>query len=303
MVLAQALRRGVHLPTCAIIFTTFLWGTWWIPLRKLDSTADGAIWFTGVGVLLPALCFVPLMLRRHKRLLAGGWPLVICALSFGVACAFYAEGAMRGNVARVILLFYMTPIWSTLLARVLLAEPITHRRLASIVIGLGGMWILLGGDGSVPLPHDVAEWMGLIAGFAWALAMVYTQINNKLETLEIAGPVFFAFAIVFISTTLIPGGRHWNTDTLNLWLGAVPWIVAIAVIWHLPSIILTLFGGAAVEPGRVAILLMLEVIIGVGSAAMLANEPFGMREGIGAVLVVAAGLCEFMPSSQKFKDV
>lgn len=302
MVLSQALRRGIHLPTCAILFTTFLWGTWWIPLRKLDSLGDGTIWFTGVGALLPALLFIPLMLRRRRRLLAGGLPLLICALSFGVACAFYAEGAMRGNVARVILLFYMTPIWSTLLARLLLSEPITRRRLASIVVGLSGMWIVLGGDGAIPLPRDVAEWMGLIAGFAWALAMVYTQINSKLATLEIAGPVFFAFAIVFISTTLIPGGRDWSTTSLSLWPAAVAWILALAMIWHLPSIILTLFGGASVEPGRVAILLMLEVIIGVGSAAMLANEPFGLREGIGAVLVIAAGLCEFMPSSQKFKD-
>lgn len=53
------------------------------------------------------------------------------------------------------------------------------------------------------------------------------------------------------------------------------------------------------EPGRVAILLMLEVVIGVGTAARLAGEPFGLREIAGALFVIGAGLCEFAPAIYK----
>ena len=67
------------------------------------------------------------------------------------------------------------------------------------------------------------------------------------------------------------------------------------MIWHIPTVLLSLYGAREVEPGRVAILLMLEVVIGVGSAAMLANEPFGVREIIGALFILSASLYEFVP--------
>ena len=67
---------------------------------------------------------------------------------------------------------------------------------------------------------------------------------------------------------------------------------ALALIWLLPVIALTVYGASGLEPGRVAIFLMLEVIIGLTSAALLLDEPFGMREFIGAALIGAAMLSE-----------
>lgn len=278
----------------AIVASTFAWGTWWIPLRQLDALGSGSVWFTGLGVALPALLFLPHTLKHLKRIIGAGWPLIICALAFGISTSFYAEGAMRGNVARVILLFYLTPVWSTLLARLLLGEPITARRLLTIVLGLTGMWIILGEDGSLPVPQDVAEWFGLIAGLSWAVAMVYRQKTRHLSVSDLAGPIFICMTLFFFALTLVPGGRTWTLEG-NFYLAeAWVWIIALAVIWHLPAILLTLYGGAVVEPGRVAILLMLEVIIGVGSAAILANEPFGLRELVGAAFVLASSICEFV---------
>jgi drug/metabolite transporter (DMT)-like permease len=41
-------------------------------------------------------------------------------------------------------------------------------------------------------------------------------------------------------------------------------------------------------------LLLAEVLVGVTSAALLLDEPFGMRELAGAVLIVTAGVVEVM---------
>lgn len=284
----------LHWPTIAIVASTFAWGTWWIPLRKLDSLGNGSVWFTGMGFLLPALIFLPYMVRHARRIISAGWPLLICAIAFGISSSFYAEGTMRGNVSRVILLFYLTPVWSTLLARLILGEAITRRRMFTIVLGLTGMWIILGKGGSFPVPQDVAEWLGLLAGIGWAVAMVYTQLTKHLSMFDIAGPVFVCMALSFLGLTLIPGGRTWTNETSLLLPQAVLWIVAIAALWHLPAILLSLFGGAVLEPGRVAILLMLEVVIGVGSSALWAGEIFGFRELAGATFVMAASVCEFV---------
>jgi len=286
----------LHLPSVAILLSTIMWGTWWIPLHKLDELGAGTTWLLLAGVVLPAVLFLPRVRHSARAIARGGWPVALCALFIGVAATLYAEGAIRGNVARVILLFYLTPVWSTLLARLMLGEPITRARLISIVLGLTGMWIILGGDASslIPRPRDLAEWMGLAAGVSWAFAMVYIQRTSDTHMSDLALPVFACFAITFLLVTLVPGGRSWAIPTIESWPVALLWVVLIALLWHIPAMMLTLFGATEVEPGRVAILLMMEVVIGVGSAAILSGQPFGAREIIGTVCVMCASVSDFV---------
>ena len=55
---------------------------------------------------------------------------------------------------------------------------------------------------------------------------------------------------------------------------------------------MTLYGAQRLTPGRVGILLLGEVVVGVASAALLTDEPFGWREGLGTALILGAALAE-----------
>ena len=55
---------------------------------------------------------------------------------------------------------------------------------------------------------------------------------------------------------------------------------------------LLLWGARFLEPGRVSLLLLLEVAVAAISAALLAGEPFGPREALGCFLIPAAGALE-----------
>ena len=55
---------------------------------------------------------------------------------------------------------------------------------------------------------------------------------------------------------------------------------------------MTIWPTTMLSPARVGILFMAEVIVGVGSAATLTDEPFGLREALGTVLIVCAGIAE-----------
>ena len=92
------------------------------------------------------------------------WPLAQAGFLMAACIALYAEALLRGYVARVILLFYLTPVWSTLLARVFLGDRITGPRLVAIACGLAGMFIVFGSGSGVPVPRTAAEWMGLLSG-------------------------------------------------------------------------------------------------------------------------------------------
>ncbi len=291
-------------PSLAIMASAVLWGTLWIPLRELrDSGLSGAA-ATAVGYLLPLLLLLPLALPRLRPILASGWPAVAAGFLMALTIALYSEGMVRGQVARVILLFYLTPVWTTLMTRFLLGEAITGRRVLTILLGLAGMLVIFGFEQGFPLPRHISEWMGLIAGAAWGLAMVCLQRKTASPMLA---PLFMQFIFlgpIFLLCTQIPGAR--GGDSLVFELAALlenlPWLLAIALVWMLPVIWLTIYGGTKIDPGKVVIFLMLEIVVGLGTAALLTDEPFGAREVIGAILIMSASLVEAVAPARKARE-
>ena len=137
--------------------------------------------------------------------------------------------------------------------------------------------------------------MGLTAGVSWALAMV--NLNRTAERplfdrvfvqFLFLGPIFFVVALMAGGTPhLVP-----STETL---LDSGPWLLAFSLAWMLPVMWLTIVGASRLDPGRVAILLMFEIIVGLTTAAALTDEPFGLRELVGAAFILAASGTELSP--------
>ena len=73
---------------------------------------------------------------------------------------FYDEA----RVAIVILLFYLTPVWTTLITRFVFGHAVHPIRYGVIVLGLLGLILTLGRGGFVPLPERAGEWYPRAAG-------------------------------------------------------------------------------------------------------------------------------------------
>jgi drug/metabolite transporter (DMT)-like permease len=275
-------------PNAAILCSALLWGTLWIPLRGLSEAGASAASATVLGFLLPLVVLLPRALRDRRRILAGGWDLGIAGLCLAAAIALYSEGLVRGQVARVILLFYLTPVWSTLLGRLLLGQPITDRRIATIALGLAGLVVVLGFEAGIPYPRAAADWMGLAGGVVWAFAMLYLGRTASHPPFDRVFVQFLFLGPVFWLLSQLPGGAGRVAPEAEAFLRCMPWLLAFAGIWMLPVVWLTIFGASWLDPVRVAIFLMLEIVVGISTAALLAGEPFGPRELAGAVLILGA---------------
>jgi drug/metabolite transporter (DMT)-like permease len=275
-------------PSLALLGSAFLWGTLWIPLRQLKGVGVSSASATTVGFLLPLLVLLPLALRRRRSILTSDRTLAAAGFLMALSIALYAEGLVRGQVARVILLFYLTPVWSTLLARLMLGEPITGQRIITIILGLTGMVVIFGSDAAVPSAGRAAEGMGLTAGVVWGLSMVYVNRTASRPLLDRVFVQFVFLGPVFFLVTLIPGGTSGVSVEVRALLASAHWWVPLAAIWMLPVIGLTIFGAGRLEPGRVAIFLMLEIAVGLTTAALLTDEPLGPRELGGAILIMGA---------------
>jgi drug/metabolite transporter (DMT)-like permease len=291
-------RAAALAPSIAIVVSTLFWGTLWIPLRHLNEAGLGAPWATAAGFTLPLLVLLPVGVLRWRLILAGGWPLAQAGFLMAACIALYAEALLRGSVARVILLFYLTPVWSTLFARVFLGDRITGVRLATIALGLLGMFVVFGIGNGLPVPRTGAEWMGLLSGFSWGWSMVYVRRAAHASDVDKVFVQFLFLGGLFVLLTLVPGGRPWVLPTSEVFLRSASWLLLFGLIWMPVVLWLTMFGGSRLQPGRVAVLLMLEVVIGLASAALLTDEPVGQRELVGAVFIVAACGSEFFREDQ-----
>jgi len=291
-------RQGCFEPQLAVLFSTLLWGTLWIPVRRIHEIDPHGTWVTTLGFLGPLLVLLPLALARRRRTLASLRKFAGPGFWLALGIALYTEGVVRGQIARVILLFYLTPVWSTLLGRAFLGQPITGRRLLTIALGLAGMLVIFGAGTGIPMPRSAGDWMGLVAGFAWAIGIVgfhrdpaEPYFDRVFVHFLFLGPVFFLVALIPGDAVPIGFDVVWRPELLA-------WLSAFALMWMLPLTWLTVFGASRVDPGRFAILLMFEVVVGLATAALLTDEPLGPREIAGALLVLAAGGSEVAAGSR-----
>lgn len=293
-------RRSDLAASLPILASALLWGTLWVPLRALQATGDRAPLLTAIGFVLPLAALTPFAIRRWPQLRRGGLALGAAGLGLALAIALYAEGLVRGSVSRVVLLFYLMPVWTTIFARLRLSQPITSRRIASIGLGLAGLLVVYGPGSAGPAASTAGDWMGLAAGVCWAATMVLFLPAAGQTPFDRVFAQFAFLAPAYLAVRLAPGAQA--AAAAEPLAGAPPlplgWVLAFGLAWMLPVVWLTIFGASRLEPGRAAVLFMLEIAVALGSAAVLAGEPFGAREALGAALIAGAGLTELMPVSR-----
>jgi drug/metabolite transporter (DMT)-like permease len=77
-------------------------------------------------------------------------------------------------------------------------------------------------------------------------------------------------------------------------------LLPIVLLLVLPGYFAITWGTPQLNPGTVGLLFMTEISVGAISAALLTNEPFGIREITGIVLISLAGLAEvLLPAARR----
>jgi len=290
------------LATLVVLITGSFWGGYWLPVRAISDLGVPGAWGTLGIVLAATLLLAPLAARGRHRLAASS-PVALVSIALGgVAFVLYSVGFLYGRVAIVVILFFLTPVWSTLIGRLLLGWPITRMRLAALVTGVCGLLVMLGAQGEIPLPRGLGEWFGLASGLLWAIST--TGIRTRVTTRP--GETAFVFAAgatlgAAVMAPLLAPLPIGLLDTLST--GDMARLLAAILVsgslWWGLSMIALLWAAGQLEPARVGILLMAEVLIGAISAAVLAGEALSRLELVGGALVLAAGVLEVWPETPR----
>ena len=284
-------RRPQLLPSLCVAVSGIFWGLFWILLRAFEDHGFKGAW---PGLVVYCVCFIlllPFLPRHWHRIKPKAATIFVTGLFMGTAFALYAASLIMTEVVRTLLLFYLTPIWSTLLGIFLLGEQVTFGRVAALVLGFMGLLVVLGLGEGFPWPRNLGDTLGLVAGMFWSYGTVKLFQDKTVATYELVLVFAFGGAVVLALAVLFGGAVFGSAPSLGEFRNALP-LMLLAGLYTLPMFYLTIWPARLISPARVGILLMGEVVVGVSSAALLSGEPFGMREAIGTLLILSAAAVE-----------
>lgn len=281
------------MPVAGVLSGALVWGLIWYPYRVLqDAGVSGAL-ATFIIYLLAMLCGAFMLprvwreLRLHNKAGADWWAGALL-LSAGWTNFGYVLAVLYGEVMRVLLLFYLAPLWTILFSYWLLGERLNRYGYLIIALSLGGAFIMLWRPQlGLPLPGNFAEWIGLSAGMGFALSNVVSRRATHLST----GSKSY---VVWLGTAMLTAPLLW-------WHGGLP--EQLLAIDAQASLVLALLGIvicatsfavqyalAHLPANRAIVLFLFELVIAAVAAYLLAGEAMQLRDWIGALLIVSASL-------------
>ena len=277
----------------ALSLSAAAWGLYWIPLRQVEELGITSSWTVVIFNACPLIVLCPLFLFYFKSLKGSLKPTLYASLAIGMAFTFYANSLVETTVIRATLLFYLTPVWSTIFGIIWLSEVLTKARIVSITIAFIGLYLLLSNSNSVGYPLNIGDLFGFLSGIFWGIGATLINRWPKMPILPLA-TLCFIFTTIYSSIFAV----FFYIDPFpyfHLIKIAMPTIAFWSILILMPSFCIVFIVSKYLFPGRVGILMMSEVIVAIVTASILIpDEKMILLQWLGAFAIIFAGIYEVL---------
>jgi drug/metabolite transporter (DMT)-like permease len=279
-----------------LLFGALCWGIIWFPYRIMAEAGVSGV-ASSFYTYCITLVIAGVFFAKHWRG-AAGLPLSIVWLSLvaGWTNLSYVLAIIDGEVMRVMLLFYLSPLWTLILAHFWLKEKTQFTGYVAIAASLLGACIMLYDPqlGGLPLPRNTAEWLAFSAGVGFSLTNVIARKSTHLTLLAKSFAVWVGVLVVSVlSIPFVHAPFPVPTVfTIDHWFVMI--VIALLLI---AATLFVQYGVTRIEATRASVLFLFELVVAAVASYYLANETMGTNEWIGGTLIVVAAI--FAASNQK----
>ena len=281
-------RPPAALPILAILLGATSWGIIWYPFRVIEAGGLPSPVAT-ICTYLAATLLGGIVLHRCWREFPrnAAW-LIAIGLTAGITNVAYLVSIMHAEVVRIVLLFYLAPLWTVPLARAILRERLTPTGYGIMLLALCGAIVMLWRpELGLPAPRSIYEWMGLTAGFTFALCNVLVKAATRVspEAKTLAGCIGVLLVAVPAALWLVPSADIWPAMALP----HAGLLIALGAMLIATSIALQ-YGLTHLAANRAAVIMLFELIVAAIAAHYLAGEVTRLQDWMGGAMIVSAGL-------------
>ena len=284
-------RSAFVLPAAALVVNAFICGVSWWAFRELQGLGLHPLWATA---LVYGLVFALLLTRfastlPHFARHPGLWALAIAS---GFTNVGFNWAVTVGDVVRVVLLFYLMPAWSVLVAWLLLGEKPTAGSLLRLVLAMAGVLVVLKTPESPwPIPSSLPDWLALAGGLSFAITNAYLRkLGTEGEVPSEARMLaMFGGGAVLASGAALVGMSQGIVTAPALALSGVWLVLGLSAAFLICNACLQ-YGASRLPGSTTALVMLTEILFASGSAAWLGTAEFTPRILWGGGLILLAAL-------------
>ncbi len=291
------MSRLPSLPVVSLLVGASLWGVVWYPYRLLGAAGLDGAWSSALTYGLALVVGSVLFLGHWRDVARAPVACAVMGLAIGWSNLAYVIGVLEGQVMRVLLLFYLAPLWTVPLAHFLLDERLDRRGAVVMAIALAGAGVMLWHpELGAPWPANRAEWLGVAAGFLFALGNVLVRrlsdVPDTTKSLAIWAGVTAA-AVTFLPFAPTPTGAAMEAAARSwpLWAGVGIALIAMSLSLQ--------YGLTRVPANRAIVILLFELVIAAVASYLLTGERLRPQDWAGGLLIVLASLASGRGESAK----
>jgi len=206
-----------------------------------------------------------------------------------------------------IFLFYLLPVWTTLTARLIYKEKITTNGIVVIVLALGGLWLLLGGGNSLPVPNNFGDWCGLMAGMFWGISLAVIRGAEDVSSRAAVFSACLLSTLLAVCVALIlqhTGIPEFEVKPSTTHLPKALFAACLfAIVFLYPSMISQIWGAQRVPAPTAALLTMSEILVATVSAFLLIGTELNSVSIVGASIILCAVLIDISFKFRQSKQI
>jgi drug/metabolite transporter (DMT)-like permease len=273
----------------ALLINAFVWGLSWMPFKALALMGLHPLWTTALIYSISSAVMITLC-RKIFWALEEKSKLWMVAVTAGLTNACFNTAVTLGDVVRVILLFYLMPVWAVLLSRWILKEKLTPLNLSKACLGVLGAAVITGGieSGQALQLHPI-DMLAIAGGFLFALNNILLKkmahLDGRLMTMAMVSGACFtnlALASTLTLTGLIAQPvllQAAGMQTLLLW--SLLFMAANACLQY---------GASRLPATLTAVLMLSEIVFGSLSSWWMGQSEIGKKELLGGALILGAAM-------------
>lgn len=276
----------------AAIFVLFsasvLWGLTWLPLKYLNELGFDGVPLTLFLYLIMLVLILPWAWRERHHILTSWKVLLGVALLGGGAQLAFNTALVYGEVIRVMVLFYLVPLWGVLGGRIFLQEKIDQVRWLGVGFSIFGAFLVVGGLHAFVAPPSWIDGIALLSGFLFAMNNIVFRISQTV-------PVKIKLAFMFLGAFVLAGAVITQMDIpVSFDISGQAWgiLFLYAAIWMMAANFGTQWAVTHIEAGRSSIIVIMELVTAVVSASLILGETMTPLEMIGGSLIMLAAFLE-----------
>lgn len=274
-------------PALALLANAAVWGLSWWPLRQLQALGLHPLWATA---LIFAIAAALISLRWR-----GAWPALLrrpllwgIVLAAGINNACFNWGITEGDVVRVVLLFYLMPLWTVVLARWVLHERISPAGLLRVALSVGGAALVLWPREGHSLLQGAraVDLLGALAGFFFAVNNILLRKANDRDSGAPGLAMFLGGLVVALPLAALLPGVPTPPALAPGWLAAC---AALAIVYVGSNLALQ-YAATRLPANATSVLMITEVLWAAGSALLLGAGSLTLPLALGGALILGSAL-------------